>query len=348
MIVKANDSRLHWEGVVSLEHIGESIKPWRIDWPNKELFANELLVQAAKPSGVRICFRTDAQAIKIGLSYEIGTTFVLGRSGQNENIRKCPIEARVNGEFFTCIDVEEDAEYGIIENLPSGMKDIELWLPANATVTVHELELVGASVCEAPEDSRPRWITHGSSITHCVRAETPAQIWPAIAARDFGFNVTSLGYGGHCVIEYSVAAMIRDMPADMISLKLGINTYSINLSPRTFGPAVIGMIRTIREVHTDTPMILCSPIYSPPRETTPGPTGLTLEFMRQTIAEIVEMFRARGDENIYYIDGLKIFNQGSVECMPDLLHPDAEGIKIMGRNFIEEVKKLNILERITR
>ena len=59
--------------------------------------------------------------------------------------------------------------------------------------------------------------------------------------------------------------------------------------------------------------------------------------MRVEVAEAVESFKRRGDENIYYIDGLKLFDASLAEYLPDNLHPDATGYEIMGENFLKEV-----------
>jgi lysophospholipase L1-like esterase len=140
-----------------------------------------------------------------------------------------------------------------------------------------------------------------------------------------------------------IGRMIRDSEADFISLKLGINVYGNDLSPRTFGPAAIGLISTIREKHKDTPMAICSPIYSPERESTASTVGNTLIDMRETLKRIVELLQKRGDKNIYYVDGLNIFGADSEEHLPDKLHPNAKGMEIMAENFITEVfKKHNI------
>ena len=161
--------------------------------------------------------------------------------------------------------------------------------------------------------------------------------WPAIVARKMNLNMICLGYGGQCKVDPMIARMIRDMDADFISLKLGINVYNGDLSPRTFPAAVIGAIAIIREKHKDIPLVVCSPIYSPPREDTPSTVGNTLKDMREAVKNAVESFRKRGDKNIYYVDGMKIFGPELTDYLPDELHPDAKGMEFMAENFMNEV-----------
>ena len=73
-----------------------------------------------------------------------------------------------------------------------------------------------------------------------------------------------------------VGRMIRDLPADLIGLKLGINMMSGSCNDRTFRAAAIGLIQTIRDGHADTPMAVVSPIYNAPREQTPNPVGMSV------------------------------------------------------------------------
>jgi lysophospholipase L1-like esterase len=184
------------------------------------------------------------------------------------------------------------------------------------------------------QEARPRWITYGSSITQCRGAASPTQTWPAIVSQALDYNLTCMGFGGECHLDSMVARTIRDTPADVISLCLGINVYGgASLSPRTFRPAVIGFVQTIREGHPDTPLIVMSPIVSPPREETANVVGFDLPWMRQEIATAVRTLVDNGDAHIHYVDGLQILGPEHAHLLPDNLHPNAEGYKLMGNNI---------------
>ena len=128
------------------------------------------------------------------------------------------------------------------------------------------------------------------------------------------------------------------MPADFLSMKVGINIYgSESLSTRTFQSAIIGFVQIIREKHPDTPFVVISPIYSPPREDTLNAVGFTLSDMRQEVEEAVKAMNYLGDSNLHYVNGLELFGSDLAHLLPDDLHPDAKGYKIMGRNFVRKV-----------
>lgn len=333
MLIRAADPRIIWNGTVSLQHSGHSVKPWRLNYEEVDFYYVHPLIDVASWSaGVRLSFETDADSIKLNFSHVVGSTASPG---------SCQIETTVNGKSANLVNVGDDEEYAMIDGLPPGRKVVEIWLPPNCAIEVHSLELPDDAVFEYCPNDKRQIVFHGSSITHCTRAHSPTRTWPALTAAAFGCNFTSMGFGGQCRLDHSVAATIREMSADVIIMKLGINALG-DYSVRTFGPAVMGMVRTVRQKHIETPLVLCSPIYSPPREIMPSITGLNLETCRQAIAETVEIFRSRGDKNIYYIDGLKIFGPELIEYLPDELHPNADGIEIMGHNFIRELKKLEL------
>jgi lysophospholipase L1-like esterase len=60
---------------------------------------------------------------------------------------------------------------------------------------------------------------------------------------------------------------------------------------------------------------------------------LTLRGIRDYLHEIVAR-RSIYDPNIFYLDGLKLFNAAEAETMPDGLHPDSAGYKRIAQNFL--------------
>jgi lysophospholipase L1-like esterase len=159
-----------------------------------------------------------------------------------------------------------------------------------------------------------------------------------VVARGRGLDLTCLGYGGNCHLDPLVACVIRDLPADYLSMKVGINIYGAgSLSVRTFGPGIVAFVRIVREKHPTTPFVVASPIISPPREGEPNRAGFTLAGMREEVAGAVETLRAHGDRNVYYADGLSLFGADLVSLLPDDVHPNAEGYQALGRNFLREV-----------
>ena len=222
------------------------------------------------------------------------------------------------------------------EDLGSATKTVELWLPQVGEFRFEGMNIdVSAELSEASTNASPKWVTYGSSITHCSGADSPTTTWPAIVARTRGYDLTCLGFGGQCHLDPLIARVIRDREADLISLCLGINIYGgESLSPRTFGPGIIGFVKIVREKHPTTPIALLSPIFSPGREDTSNAVGFTLKQMREQVVMAVEKLRASGDENTHYIDGLNILSSDSEHLLPDDLHPDNEGYGVTAKNLL--------------
>ena len=132
--------------------------------------------------------------------------------------------------------------------------------------------------------------------------------------------------------------MIRDLPADYISMCLGINIQgAASLGPRAFRPAIIGAVQIIREKHPDIPLVLMSPIYSPPREEKPNAVGFHLQRMREEVQAAAAALQSHGDKQVHYVNGLDVFGADLAHLLPDDLHPNADGYRAMGQNFITEV-----------
>lgn len=323
MQLRHDDDRLAWHGAVSLQRTAEWTMPWRLPYDERGLFPPDLLLErAAMPAGVRLAFRSD-------------TASVAGSIVPQAEITQ--IDLCCDGEFIGSAELAGRDSFRF-DGLPPREKAIELWLPQFGEFRLRSLTLDDGAMVAPFADDRPRWITYGSSITQCRTAASPTRTWPAIVARERGLHLTCLGFGGQCHLDPMIARLIRDLPADFLSICVGINIQgAASLSPRTFRPAIIGFVRTIRERRPETPFAVLSPICSPPREATPNAVGFDLRTMREEVAAAVDALRAHGDRHLHYIDGLDIFGPEHADLLPDELHPNAEGYRIMGRNFLERV-----------
>jgi len=314
-----------FQGAISLENTPDGIHPWRIPHGQRVLFSEGLVGRAARPSGVRMRLTTDAAELTVKAAIV--------------EPEEDPVlwDVTVGGDLV-CTDRMADGA-AAFTGLPAGEKTVDIWLPQFARIAVAGMEVPdGASLAPAADD-RGRWVTYGSSITHCRAAHSPARTWPATAARLRNLHLTSLGFGGECHLEPLLGMTIRDLPADVISLKLGINTHGGSLGGRTYPELAIGLVRIIREEHPVTPIALISPILSPPREQKRASgSSLTLREMREHLQRAAERLREAGDENVHYFSGLELFGEDlAATCLPDNLHPNGDGYEAMGRNFAERV-----------
>ena len=322
LLLRHDDPRLSWEGALSLERHPPWTAPWRLPFASRALFHSALHMRAAMPCGVRLTFGSDS-------------TFLEGR------VVPCaessPADLFCDGRFFGSAALTGQDHFRF-DSLPAGRKKLELWLPQFGTFRLRSLALSPHARVIPLRDRRPRWITYGSSITQCRTAFSPSQTWPALVAQRHGVHLTCLGFGGQCHLDPMVARLIRDLPADFISLCVGINIYGqSSLKPRSFQPALIGFIKTIRDRHPAIPLAVISPIFSCHRENTPNAAGFTLPAIRQEIAAAVALLKAHGDKHLAYFNGLSLLDARAARLLPDRLHPTGEGYRLMAEKFSAKI-----------
>jgi lysophospholipase L1-like esterase len=327
-VIAPDDARLEWRGVISLQQEAGWFQPWRLPAGELSLHPAALVDRASRAAGVRLVLRSDADWLQgeVEPCSEPGRLDLCLGSGPGSGI---------NNRIHASIDLQDADSFRF--ELPSGHKEITLWLPQDAPFRLRRLLLPAGSTLEQPAPPGPRWITYGSSITQAREAASPAQTWPASVARSLNLDLTCLGFSGECHLDPLVARVIRDRPADFVSLSAGINIEGgSSMTLRTFSSSLTGFLSIIRERHQHVPLLVFSPIWSPARETTPNAAGLDLELIRSEVKAVVERFQALGDGNMHHHDGLAVFGPELAEFLPDGLHPDAEGYRRLAGNFLAQ------------
>ena len=357
-------------GALDLERTTHGVLPHRLPaWAREQIPDEQLAMAEAQPAGVRLAFRTRATAVELDvlptkMAYVgapprpdgVYDLLVDGRladraSAAGGNVRTTDM---TTGSVVTRPGPVDTLRF---TGLTTGVKDVEIWLPHNEITELVALR-TDAAVDPAPSGRRV-WLHHGSSISHGSNAESPTTTWPALAASLAGVELVNLGFGGSALLDPFTARAMRDTPADLISVKIGINLVNTDLMRlRAFAPAVHGFLDTIREGHPRTPLLVVSPIFCPIHEETPGPTApdlgelgagrlsfvatgdptdrtrLTLTTIRDELSRITAA-RAATDPNLRYLDGRELYGEADhAELpLPDQLHPDAAAHRRIGERF---------------
>jgi GDSL-like Lipase/Acylhydrolase family len=360
-------------GALDVQQTAQGVLPHRLPaWARAQCADGQLAMAEAQPSGVRLAFRTRATAVELDA---LPTKQVYaGAPPRPDGLYDLLVDGRltaqssVTGGNTLSIDLTTGtAKYqpgpaGTVRftGLPDRVKDVEIWLPHHETTELFALR-TDAPIDPAPDRGRRVWLHHGSSISHGSNAASPTTTWPALAASIGGVELINLGMGGGALLDPFTARTMRDTPADLISIKIGINLVNTDLMRlRAFTPAVHGFLDTIREGHPTTPLLVVSSILCPIHEETPGPgaldvtalstgqvqfraTGdpaerssgkLTLVVIRDELARIVEQ-RAADDPNLHYLDGRELYGEADFAELPlsDQLHPDAATHHRIGERF---------------
>lgn len=310
-----------WSGMYSTQRDGDGMQSFaRLD-PTGYLppFTDLLANRAAMAAGIHAGWRTAG-----------GTLIIEGRGAAD----CAPYDVVVNGARTHRLPATGAHRHQIVLEGLAEDSLVELWLPHYGDFRLQEAAFDGESVTMA-RASGPRWITYGSSITHCQQADGPTQAWPALVAADNGWQLTCLGLAGECQLDPLAASTIAQTPADLISLCVGINSYNVAaFSERTYAIAVQGFINTVRRAHPDTPIAVITPVLSLPRENQPNAVGWTLAAYRRATADVVAILQDAGDARLHLIDGATVLTeQEALDHMPDTLHPDTAGYAIMAERL---------------
>ena len=360
-------------GALELEPTPHGLLPHRLPAAARAQCSDgRLLMAEAQPAGVRLAFRTRATVVELDVLPT--KTVYPGAPPRPDGVYDLVVDGRLAGQASVpggtvlTVDLATGAATSTpgpvrtvrFDGLADGPKDVELWLPHNERTELVALR-TDAPVEPAGDRGRRVWLHHGSSVSQGSNALHPTGTWPALAAALGGVELVNLGFSGGALLDPFTARALRDTPADLISVKIGINVVNADLMRlRAFGPAVHGFLDTIREGHPTTPLLVVSPILCPIHEDTPGPgafdlealaagevafvaTGdpaevaagrLTLRTVRAELARITAE-RAATDPHLRYLDGLDLYGPADhAELpLPDRLHPDAATHRRIAERF---------------
>lgn len=365
-------------GAAELESTDNGIRLHRLpawviqQFPNMQLKSMEI-----QPAGVRLAFYTEASHVSLELlAFRTEYKGIHRERGRIDTYVDGELQAQhqLDGGSFLAMD-PSTGQFATVPgqsqtidiDLPQRKeKLVEIWLPHNESVWLRDLRADAQLYPVAPVPAtRPiRWLHHGSSISQGSNATAPSEIWPAIVARNARVDLRNLGFGGGALLDPFMARVIRDAPADLITLKLGINIANHDsMTERSFVPALHGFLDTIRDGHPDTTIVVISPIYCDIHEHTPGPlnfdpealkqgeikfiaTGnprqvsegkLTLQTIRSEMREALD--RRSADPNLHFIDGLELYGENDATQLPldDGLHPTPDIHHLIGQRFAELV-----------
>ncbi|MFF3851055.1 GDSL-type esterase/lipase family protein [Streptomyces sp. NPDC002328] len=362
-------------GALELERTEHGVLPHRLPARARAQCADpQLAMVESQPSGVRLVFRSRATTVELDALRTKRT--LVGAPARPDGLYELLVDGRLTGRANVPDGntISIDMTAGTAEHrpgppgtvtftdLPGGLKTIEIWLPHNETTELLALR-TDAPVEPAPDPGRRVWLHHGSSISHGSDDAGPTGTWPAHAASLGGVELINLGLGGSALLDPFTARAMRDTPADLISVKIGINLVNHDVMRlRAFTSAVHGFLDTLRDGHPTAPLLVVSPILCPIHEDTPGPSApdvtelaegrvhyramgdpadptpgkLTLRVIRDELSALVAQ-RTKDDPHLHYLDGLALYGETEATTLPlpDNLHPDAETHRHIGKRFAD-------------
>jgi lysophospholipase L1-like esterase len=231
-------------------------------------------------------------------------------------------ELMIDG-LITNIEYVKDLkiEGKITWKLPSGQKNVVIYLPVDATVLVKDFA-IDADYVPAVKGPKVLWL--GDSITQGYGPLRSSCSYVSVANRLLGYDILNQGIGGYVYDKKSLMKMNGYDPEKII-VAMGTNQY---------GDKDMSVVEEYYETLTgiygnDIPILCVSPIWR-------GDHIDELPVFYKFCEDVKKI--ASSYKNVTVIDGLTLVPHLS-EYYLDNLHPNPLGAEIYGRNLVEIIRK---------
>ncbi len=289
-------------------------------------------------SGIRVRFKTDSKQIVLkcilpsigggdNMSFTGSSCFDLYADGEYCTVFRPGID--INGKDTSSERLENGYASGYVFK-EKKMRDIVINFPL-----YNDVEKVFIGLEEDAQLHPGNKYSHnlpvvfyGSSITQGGCASHPGNAYPNMISRKLDTDIINLGFSGGCRAESELANYISNLPMSIFVFDYDHNAPTLEHLEKTH----YSFYRTIREKQPDLPIIMisaadhCFPNY--------------LE-RREVIRSSYQKALSNGDENVYFIDGGKMYEGIGLDyCVVDTTHPNDLGFWCMANMIGEVISKL--------
>lgn len=192
----------------------------------------------------------------------------------------------------------------------------------------------GFDVLEPPKYKHDKYICfYGSSITHGGCATRPGTDYVNLLSQMLDSDVYNTGLTGSATASQSAIDYLSKLDPSIYVLDYDHNSPSPEHYAKTHYPLYKG----IRKAHPDTPIVFVTRV---------GADYYLSEYLQRidVVKETMKKAKEEGDNNVYFIDGSKIFPfMLGGDCTIDGCHPNDHGFMLMANAFYPVLK--NILEK---
>lgn len=286
-------------------------------------------------AGARVCFRTNAPNFNIKIT--LGSNNVdIGMSlygAQSANVlignRQNPYYAGLIGP--TAYGVLESEKTFSKKNSNTDMEDVTIFLPRNEPVLDVEISVEDEYLLEEPtpyRDVKPI-VYYGSSITEGGCCTMPINAYNAIISNRLNVDYYNMGFSGSARGELEMA----DYISENFDMSIFVYDYDHNApTEQHLEDTHERFFLRFREKHPTTPVVMMS---------RPDATYEEDDARRATILKTYENALARGDKNVYFINGESFFpKQDAYRCLVDTIHPNDYGFTCMANTIQPVLEKI--------
>jgi len=294
------------------------IRP-EVDWLANHTAGGQIAFQTdSRQIWVKARLRAPADMNHMPATGQCGFDLYLGRPGEQRFYGVTKYDLKATSYEYKLLEAGSAAGAGLRAGA-TDLKAVTLNFPLYQGVEEVSIGLdAGAQALPFPPYAYSgRLIFYGTSITQGGCASRPGMAYTNILSRRLNIETVNLGFSGNGKGDPELAKLIAQIPNPrLLVLDYEPNCVSTELLRETLPQ----FIRIYREAHPLVPILVVSRIpfsHDLVHQDVLQARKERGEFQRQT----VQVFRSRGDANIFFYDGSTLLGDDFDECTVDGIHP---------------------------
>ncbi len=274
--------------------------------------------------GARLCFRTNSPIFKVSLTLKT-INIDLGMSAFSCQSAHVLVGPRQNPRFAGVVNPSsyENLSFENSFRKSREMEDVTIFFPRNEQVLKMEIEIEDDALIEAPTPYNGKPIVYyGSSITEGGCCCNPFNAYNAVISNHLNVDYYNFGFAGSAKGELPIADFLNTLDMSIFVYDYDHNAPSVEWLKETHEAFFL----RIREKHPTLPII----ILTQPKEIYTEEDRRRKTMIRHTYEHAV----AKGDCNVYFIDGETYFSEDErYRCFIDTVHPNDLGFARMAERI---------------
>ena len=289
---------------------------------------------ATHTSGGRLRFSTDSKVIGISVKYnwllEMPHMPLTGSCGFALTEKDSGVYRTVS--VFRPNHDEKEGYSGKVTLSERKRREYVLFFPLYNCVSELSIYLEQGAAVYKPEKYRPiaPILYYGASIDQGGCASRPDSAYTSLISKWNDIDYVNLGFSGNCKGEQLMAQYISGIDCSMLFMAYDGNAPDAEFLEKTHYP----FYETFRSKRRNVPVVFMS---------VPCFDGFPqVVARREVIKKSYRTARENGDENVYFIDGEKLFGVRDREiCTVEGIHPNDLGFYRMAEGIYETFGKID-------
>lgn len=306
-----------------------------LDFKNQILLENKHLIELGQHlSGAHIAFKTTSQSIKFYV--ELARISVhphmtnLAESGLDIYLKHNDKWVFYRSIMPTACKKEYEQTIDFFDH---ELKEIIVYLPLYNEIIESKIIIDDDQMFEPLDlNYKKQGLVYGTSITQGACASRSGLSYTSIISRKLSHHIFNYGFSGQGLGEHIMATMIASIPnLDYIVIDYEANAGAVNRLKQSLPM----LIETIRKSYIDIPIFIITRVK----------TALSffdgkIEEKRNDLLNFQKtLIKNLNDENLYIIDGSKIFKESIDDYTVDGIHFNDLGFHIFAKYIIDKIDK---------